>query len=294
MANRALSLSLPGDSHLGRRQFLAAAGAALAIGGRAAEPAGRRLDFLIANGFEGAGKEDIEAVVRSAGDSIWQHCEGAEWEVPGFFVYPAKDSPITLFEHRSDGRIAIGLTPRGTYWAQFAYQFAHEFCHALAGHANNWRTTWLLGRKANHWLEESLCETASLFALRAMGRGWRENPPYPNWKDFHKALTSYAEDRLVATRKDLPAKGDFAAWFRAHEDDLRRNATRREWNNVVAARLLPLFEARPAGWGSVAWYNRTANRAPDKTLAAHFLDWRAAAPEGQRRFISELEAVFKG
>lgn len=250
------------------------------------------MDFVIADGFEGAGKEDIEAVVRSAGESIWQHCADARWEVPGFFVYPAKDSPITLFEHRSDGRIGIGLTPRGTYWAQFAYQFAHEFCHALAGHANDWRKTWLLGRKANHWLEESLCETASLFALRAMGKSWKAEPPYPNWRDFSKALTTYADERMTATTRAMGANFDFGKWFRENEKSLRESSTQREKNNVVALKLLPLFEKHPTGWSALPSANRTPNREPEKSLTDHFRDWQEVAPEGQRGFLREMAALF--
>lgn len=196
-----------------------------------------------------------------------------------------------MFDHRADGRIAIGLTTQGTYWAQFAFQFAHEFCHALAGHSNDWKKLWTKGRKANHWLEESLCETASLFALRAMGASWPVTPPYPNWKSYAGVLTKYAADRIDKAATSLPAGTKFSDWFRENEASMREKGTLREKNNVVATQLLPLLEAQPSGWEAVTFFNLT-KREPEKALAAHFTDWSAVAPLAQRTFIANVAAVF--
>src|SRR3954464_4731723 len=103
--------------------------------------AGRKLDLHIGDGF-GAREVDIRAVLLSAAQAIWQHCPNTEWREPGFFIYHSSDVPITAYQHRADGRVAIGLTTTGNHWAQFAYQFAHEFCHALAGHANDFTQLW--------------------------------------------------------------------------------------------------------------------------------------------------------
>jgi hypothetical protein len=252
--------------------------------------AGRTLNFQINPGFGDASAADIEAVVRSAADSIWQHCPHTRWEVPGFFVYHSIDSPITLNDHRPDGRIAIGLTPQGNYWSQFAFQFAHEFGHALAGHSNDWHKPWIRGRKANHWLEESLCETASLFALRAMGKSWQTTPPFANWKAYAPHLTEYAEDRIRKVAKELPDGQSFAEWFAANEPAMRQNSTLREKNEVVAIQLLPLFEATPSGWESVTFYN-LGKRDPNKSLAAQLADWSENVPDEQTKFVNQISKV---
>ena len=252
--------------------------------------AGRKLDFRIGDDFK-ASEADIIAVLRSAGESIWQYCPNTRWEVPGFFIFHSTESPITAFDHRADGRIAIGLTSQGNLWSQFAYQFSHEFCHALAGHANDWKKTWTKGRKANHWLEESLCETASLFAMRAMGQSWKTKPPYPNWKSYSDALTKYAEDRIVKSAEGFQAGTKFTDWFKANEAAMREKSTLREKNNVIALQLLPLFEAEPSGWEAVTFFNLT-KREPENTLAGHLAEWSAAAPPSQRPFIAKLAAVF--
>jgi hypothetical protein len=256
------------------------------------EPAGRKLDFQIdEKGFGDASSGNIQAVIRSAAESIWQHCPDTRWEEPGFYIYHSRLVPITLDAHRPDGRIAIGLTTRGTYWSQFAFQFAHEFCHALAGHSNNWRKTWIEMPKFNHWLEESMCETASLFALRAMGKSWQSAPPYDNWKDYAPNLTDYAADRIAAASKDLPAGKSFVDWFRENEPAMRKNPVIRPKNNVVANQLLPIFEATPSGWEAVTFYN-LVKRDPEKSLANQFSDWTASVPEDQKEFVRGLARVF--
>ena len=271
---------------------LLAATAATAAWAQVPEPAGRKLDFRIGDDFGGANAADITAVLRSAGDAIWKHCPNTKWNVPGFFIFHSAEHPITVFDHRADGRIAIGLATQGTLWSQFAYQFSHEFCHALAGHADDWRSTWIRAKKANHWLEESFCETASLFAMRAMAQSWRTNAPYPNWKSYAESLASYVADRLSAVAKGKGPDFAFAGWFRENEPAMRENSTNREKNNVVAVALLPLFEAEPAGWEAMAFFNRCENRDPAKTLARHIADWAAAAPEKQRTFIKRVGAIF--
>lgn len=280
-----------GTTDISRRTFLATAVlAGVARVNVAGEPAGRRLDFRIAGGFGGAGAADIEAVIRSAADAIWHHCPNTRWEVPGFHVYRDDRYPITLNAHRADGRIAIGLNTGDTFWAQYAFQFAHEFCHALAGHSNEWRKLHIEGERPNHWLEESLCEAASLFALRAMGESWKTKPPYSNWKSFAPHLTSYAQDRID---KSTAALGDklFSDWFRTEEASLRAGSTQREKNNIVALKLLPLFEAKPSGWESVTFYNRDKSD-PALSLAGKFAQWKKSAPAAHGDFIADLAKVF--
>jgi hypothetical protein len=133
------------------------------------------LDIRVeADEFGRASSADITAVLQSAASEIWRHCRRIRLE--GIDVYHRTDHPQTDFKRTSSGRIAIGLATQGPYWAQYSFQFAHEFCHALANYGNNPRQLVRYQRYANLWLEESLCETASLFALRAMSRSWRTSP----------------------------------------------------------------------------------------------------------------------
>jgi len=147
------------------------------------------------NGFGKASPADITAVLQSAALEIWKHC--SHTQLDGIDVYYRADHPQTDFKRTPSGRIGIGLSARDTHWAQYAFQFAHEFCHALANYSNDPQRSVRYPRHANLWLEESLCETASLFALRAMSRSWRTAPPYPAWRSYAPWFNDYVEHRLA-------------------------------------------------------------------------------------------------
>lgn len=100
--------------------------------------------------------------------------------------------------------------------------------------------------------------------MRAMGKTWQTKPPYPNWKSYSAALTSYAKDRMDNVAKSKPKDFTFAKWFQENEESMRANSTDRDKNNVVAVELLPLFEAHPAGWESLTTFNLSSNRDPQR------------------------------
>lgn len=255
-------------------------------------PSGRKLSLRVKlAGFGEASEPDIKAVLRSAGEEIWRHCPNTRFDEPGFEIYHHDKYPITHHERARDGAVVIGLATRDRFWAQYAFQFAHEFCHALISHSNDWRRLWRKSEHANQWLDETLCETASLFALRAMGRSWSTHPPFGNWKSFAPALTRYAQERLDDPKHKLPAGTVFAEWFAAELPGLRKAPTQRDKNTLMAARLLPLFEARPAGWESVTSL-QLGSRDADKPLATHLAEWHANAPAAQKKFVADVAGVF--
>src|SRR5206468_1618723 len=154
------------------------------------------LDIRVqSGGFGKASSEDIIALLQSVAFELWRYCP--QTQLPGIDVYHRSDHPQTDFKRTPGGRIAIGLAAQDTRWAQYSFQFAHEFCHTLANFGNSPRRTVRYPIHSNFWLEESLCETASLFTLRAMSRSWRIAPPYPVWRDYAPWLSAYADRRLT-------------------------------------------------------------------------------------------------
>ena len=224
--------------------------------------------------WNGASVADVHAVLASAQDEVWKHCDGLE--APGVKVVFNRGYPITFDQRLPDGRVRIGLDTGGTYWSQFSFQYAHEFAHLIAGHTRP-DGAWTGAGNPNGWLEETLCETASLFALRAMSRTWRESPPYPNWRDYSSSLADYARDRLDDPKHQLPAGTTFPQWLDQHLPELRRDCCNRESNTLVAARLLPVFEEHPAAWKTLAWF-RHSKAGPDAPVDAHLAGWRDACP----------------
>jgi hypothetical protein len=248
----------------------------------------KALDIRVqANGFGRVSSADVTAVLQSAAEEIFRHCPHTQLD--GIDVYFRPDHPQMNFKRMPSGRIVIGLSARDTRWAQYSFQFAHEFCHALANFANHSEPRAGDSPNPNLWLEESLCETASLFALRAMRRSWQVAPPYPVWKAYAPWLSDYAEQRLALHR--LPAGISFSTWFAQNETALRQNADQRDRNTMIAIQLLPIFEAEPAGWEAVTFLNRGSFSAT-KSLSQHLAEWRSACPADLRPFVATLAAVF--
>ena len=250
----------------------------------------RPLDIHVqANGFGTASSADIAALLRSTAFEVWRYCRRTQ--LGGIDVYHRTDHPQTDFKRAPDGRIAIGLAAQDTHWAQYSFQFAHEFCHTLANFSNRPQRLVRYPPKANFWLEESLCETASLFTLRAMSRSWRTAPPYPGWKNYAPWFNDYAQQRITLPEHQLPAGKPFSNWFSEHHSELRRNSAMRDWNTIIAVQLLPLFEAEPRAWEAVTFLNQGPLGA-NESLAQHLAAWRSRCPEDLRPFVRKLAAVF--
>ena len=242
-----------------------------------------------AGAFVGASAADITAVLQSAAGELCRYWPRTQ--LPSIDVYHRADHPQTDSRRAAGNRIAIGLTARDNHWAQYSFQFAHECCHALINYSNDERGQTRDRRYANLWLEESLCETASLFTLRALSRSWLIAPPYATWRDYAPWFSVYATERLALPERRLPAGTSFVVWFRANEAALRQDSTRRGRNIVVAAQLLPIFEKEPRGWGTLAFFRRTAN--PNQSLSQLFTRWRSGCPQELQSFITKLAQVFE-
>ena len=250
----------------------------------------RPLDIHVqAKGFGTASPEDITALLQSTAFEIWRYCPRTQLD--GIDVYHRTDHPQTDFKRTPGGRIAIGLAAQDTYWAQYSFQFAHEFCHTLANFSNRPQRSVRYPPQANYWLEECLCETASLFTLRAMSRSWRTAPPYPAWRDYAPWLNAYAQQRLTLPEHKLPPGMRFLDWFHEHEPALRSNAAIWDWNTIVAIHLLPVFEAEPRAWEAVSFMNQ-GRIAKNESLARYLADWRSRCPKDLQNAVRKLAAVF--
>jgi hypothetical protein len=246
----------------------------------------RPIDIRVQNGGFGASPADIKAVLQSTAGELCRYCPSVR--LPGIDVYHRSDHPQTDSELTAEGRIAIGLAVKDNHWAQYSFQFVHEYCHALIHYNNNHVEMASQTRYPNLWLEESLCETASLFTLQTLSRSWLVAPPYPVWRDYAQWFSAYLEERLRLPEHHLPAGMRFIVWFRANKSNLRRDGTRRDRNTIIATQLLPIFEKEPQGWGALAFFNPVTNQS----LAQQFMNWRSRCPRKLQPFVGKLAAVF--
>ncbi len=240
------------------------------------------LDIRIVGGakqWDGAQPATVKKLLDSVARELQVYFPGRKF--PPILVEP-KGGPIVLFRRGKNGEIFVRLNTGSTYWAQYSYQFSHELCHILCKYDQD--------KTGNKWFEETLCETASLFTLRKMGRTWKTNPPYNNWKGFAKHLTSYAKSRM--DKHPLMQDQSLAAFFEVNKKELYRNATNRKLNTTVAVKLLPLFEASPESWESVQWLN-AGKPAQPQTFEAFLKDWRKNVPAKHQAFVTKVAAAFE-
>jgi hypothetical protein len=227
----------------------------------------------------GARPEDIREVCLSAAGCFAPAI--AERFVEPIRVQPSSDIlPRARFKRLDTGQIAIDVAGiQGRLWARLSYQFGHEFLHVLA----NFRPP---VAKPTAWIEESLCETASLFALRAMAIRWRTAPPYRGLEDNADHLAGYANERIERAR--LPAGATFAEWLGGKLPLLTEEYERREDNTVIASHLLPLFEQAPEMWRAVRYLNQWST-LEDVSFDTYFSTWRSVTPVQHHPAVDRIE-----
>lgn len=246
----------------------------------AAEPA-RPPIRVEAKGFE-ASERDIAKVCLSAASELQRWAPGLPLE--SVVVVRGHEGPITLFQRNAAKEIVVRLDTGKTYWAQYAYQFAHELGHVHCGFRE--------GPPENLWFEESVCEAASLFCLRAMAKSWETNPPYPNWASYAPSLRKYADETMAKRiyQAELRQKG-LPTFCHDHAEELRSNPTNRELNAIVADALLIYLEAKPARWAAFRWLNATA-RPKDESFVAYLNRWEQNTPEEHRDSVRGIKKLF--
>ena len=217
---------------------------------------------------------DVEKVLHSAAGELWKHFPGRKLDP--ILVAP-KGGPIVLFKRGPNREYYVRLNTGGNLWAQYSYQFAHEMGHILC--------TYRESAQDNKWLEETLCEVASLYTLRQMAQTWKTNPPYPNWKSYAPALSGYAQQ--IIDKAPLPKGQTLAQWYEANAQALRKSATQREKNTVAAVALLPLFEEQPVHWEAIAYLNAGELKG-DESFEKHLKNWHDQAPQKHQAFVAKV------
>ncbi|ABM36360.1 hypothetical protein [Polaromonas naphthalenivorans] len=218
---------------------------------------------------------DIKRVLDSVAAELLTHA-GTSSGALSIRVIPRRGSPKVLYERGVEGQYVIQLTARDERWFQYVFQFSHELCHVLSNFDH--KETIGDGKvdESNQWFEEALCETASLFTLRRLAVVWETNPPTRNWTGYAPLFSAYALRLMSESHRHLPAGQSLRDWYAQNQSALSDNPYLREKNELVAANLLPLFEAHPELWQSITYLNPTKTSA-SKPFAQYMADWQAAS-----------------
>ena len=233
------------------------------------------------NIWGGASTKDIQKILNSAAGQLWPHAY--QTKLSPIKIERSRTGPIVLYRRGEKGEYLMRLDTEKTFWSQYAFQFAHEFGHIICGYKK--------GDQSNLWFEETLCETASLYALRGMTKEWKTKPPYPNWKSYGQAFAKYAQDRLK--KYPWPDDQSIGDWFLAKKYNLAQQPANRGRNVQLASRLLPLFEEKPSRWGACAFINvKKTNKR--RSFSTYLEDWKKSCKTAEQiKFVEKIALLFK-
>ena len=231
-----------------------------------------------ADGFK-ASREDIQAVLDSAGRELWRHFPG--YRIEPFVVLRGHEGPTVLYGRNPQGEIVVKLDTEGTSWCQYAYQFSYLFAEILCGFDEK--------SVGNKWFETSICDAASLFALEQMSRSWERDPPYPNWKEYRHALADYVQSAMGRQRKFEPQ--GLKEFYEKHRQELARGTDTRPLSQAVAVVLLKLFEEQPEHWEAVRWLNSSPSPAGEP-FGKYLQRWYDAVPQKHQPLVRKIGDLF--
>lgn len=174
--------------------------------------------------------------------------------------------PLAHYE-KKDGNWLITLScASGMHWAQIAYQLSHEICHLYCNHAQS------RGHK-HKWLEESLCECASIAVLDKLGQDWGRSDMAKFYLAYDQSIIQYVDNLKAAVNLKLDNQEQFFKWLSAHIEKLESSSTLRDLNSVVALYLYDsLLEKSPRSWVAVTALN-TWDCFRNKTFEAFIDQW---------------------
>lgn len=183
---------------------------------------------------------------------------------------PNRETPICF---RNDKHIELATEP--DLWSQIAYQFSHELCHYC-----------IPGNVDQHlrWFEESICETASLFFMCALGAHWHKmgitaksstGGLYAD--EFNKYAANMSRKCIVFDLKDP-----------ATRKQLEADCYDRKRNRYLANHLLRIFACHPDTWVAVPLLGTIHQPSLEEALDA----WILASPPLAQPGLREIRALF--
>ena len=246
-----------------------------------------RAEIHVAEGdWDGAKTEEIEAVLHVVADEILGHFP--DRKLSPITVSPTQRNPVVLFQKSANDEYQVHLSAKGTKWAEYIYEFSHELFHILANYQNHAPR----GMPTHLWLEESLCETASVYTLKKLSLAWAETPPRAEWASYASTLKQYTGRVIGEQRHYLPANVSLTKWMQENEPRMMNDPYLRDKNALVANLFLPLLEQNH-DWEAVAFLN-TTDRIDQRALADYLADWHQRTPfehQGLTRRVMQMFAT---
>ncbi len=137
----------------------------------------------------------------------------------------------------SQDKTAIYLNCEIGYYCQAAYQLCHELCHIMINGKVNSKI---------RWLEESICECASLYFMQLISIAWKNQDFFPEYYvNFQKYVQNILSDTSKIKEFDISQlshkNSPITIYLSTHEYE-------RDINRYIAIKLLPFFSKNPNLW----------------------------------------------
>lgn len=200
-------------------------------------------------------------------------------------VSHTRGNPVALYQRGAAGEYQVRLHASGTAWPLYVYEFAHELCHVMSNHDEHADV-----KRHNQWFEETLCETASLYALQAVAKTWTLTATDETEVALAPRLRRFYDNLLAERTRDLPAGATLPRWVGDNVDRLRADPYLREKNDLVAKQLLPFFQHDPRRWRALAHLNLDAADAT-AAFADYLAHWNDYAPAEYQPFITDVRLL---
>lgn len=247
---------------------------------------GLRIEIL-PGGWGNASREAIETALYAVADTLMSQLP-RKLAVP-IIVSHSNGVPVALYERGPGGEYRVHLHAEGENWHLYVYEFAHELCHILSNYEENIGANAI---KYNQWFEETLCETASLYALQRLADRWEVSPPSPRWANEARKLRRFYNHLIAEGHRQLPAHTPLHVWLRENEQRLREDPYLRKENEVMAKLLLPLFQDNPQNWEALHYLNLDPADARN-TLRDYLGNWYSNAPTEHKQFVRSILTLFQ-
>lgn len=132
------------------------------------------------------------------------------------------------------------------YWCQVAYQYCHELCHyCIQG----------LTIQKFKWLEESICELASVYFMNILAKEWAKGMLY---QEYSVHIKSYA-DAVFSEDKCKQFNLIDLTYDTEIFNMMATNQYNRDYNRTVAKNLLNVFQENPILWNHISKLGQIRN-----------------------------------
>ena len=133
------------------------------------------------------------------------------------------------------------LSAWNRYWSKYAYQFGNLLGRILTGCDPHQEHKY-------RWLDNSICEAASLYALHRISETWVERPPRAVYRAEEFAPSHEAYARRIEGEYKLAVETSLGQSIRQGREGLETGKQRSDIVGIVVCDLLEMFQNAPDLW----------------------------------------------